>query len=61
MPIISLVLNLYYHFSLIMNTVELFDDYVEMAAISKFAEDNELTVDYVIEEFVINNQLITID
>lgn len=44
-----------------MNTLDLFDDYTEMVAISKFAEENELTVDYVIEEFVINNQLITIE
>ena len=40
-----------------MNTAELFDDYVEMVKISKFAEENELTVDYVIEEFVVNNIL----
>ena len=40
-----------------MNTTELFDDYVEMVKISKFAEENELTVDYVIEEFVVNNIL----
>jgi len=44
-----------------MNTVELFDDYVEMVAISTFAEENELTVDYVISEFVIDNKLQTID
>ena len=42
---------------MIMNTAELFDDYVEMVKISKFAEENELTVDYVIEEFVVNNIL----
>ena len=40
-----------------MNTIELFDDYVEMTNISKFAEEHELTVDYVICEFVINNKL----
>ena len=40
-----------------MNTTELYDDYIEMVKISKFAEENELTVDYVIEEFVINNRL----
>ena len=44
-----------------MNTTALFDDYTEMVKISKFAEANELTVDYVIEEFVINNQLNTIE
>ena len=44
-----------------MNTAELFNDYTEMVKISQFAEDNELTVDYVIEEFVINNQLIVIE
>jgi hypothetical protein len=41
-----------------MNTPELFDDYTEMTYIAKFAEENELTCDYVIEEFVINNQLV---
>jgi len=44
-----------------MNTSTLFDDYTEMVKISKFAEENELTVDYVIEEFVIDNQLVTLD
>ena len=44
-----------------MNTAELFDDYTEMVAISKFAEENELTVDYVIEEFVIDNKLIVVE
>ena len=44
-----------------MNTVELFDDYTEMVAISTFAEENELPVDYIIEEFVIDNKLQTID
>ena len=43
-----------------MNTAELFDDYIEMVKISKFAEDNEITVDYCIEEFVVNNQLIEV-
>jgi len=41
-----------------MNTPDLYEDYVEMTKISKFAEENELTCDYVIEEFVINNQLV---
>lgn len=44
-----------------MNTLELFDDYTEMVRISRFAEENELTVDYVIEEFVINNELVTLE
>ena len=44
-----------------MNTLDLFDDYTEMVAISKFAEENELTVDYVIEEFVIDNKLIVVE
>ena len=44
-----------------MNTTELFDDYTEMVRISRFAEENELTVDYVIEEFVINNELVTLE
>lgn len=44
-----------------MNTTQLFDDYTEMVKISQFAEQNELTVDYVIEEFVIDNQLVEID
>ena len=44
-----------------MNTTELFDDYTEMVRISRFAEENELTVDYVIEEFVINNELVTVE
>ena len=44
-----------------MNTTELFEDYTEMAKISVFAEENELTVDYVIEEFVINNELVTVE
>ena len=44
-----------------MNTTELFDDYTEMVQISRYAEHNELTVDYVIEEFVIDNKLVTID
>ena len=44
-----------------MNTTELFDDYTEMVEISRYAEQNELTVDYVIEEFVIDNKLVTID
>lgn len=58
---IHLLLRLYYHLSLIMNTTELFDDYTEMVAISRYAEHNELTVDYVIEEFVIDNKLVTVD
>ena len=44
-----------------MNTLELFDDVVEMKKISLYAEHHELTVDYVIEEFVINNELIEVD
>ena len=40
-----------------MNTPELFDDYIEMTDIAKFAEENELTCDYVISEFVIDNKL----
>lgn len=44
-----------------MNTTELFEDYTEMVKISQFAEENELTVDYVIEEFVINNELVTVE
>ena len=31
-----------------MNTPDLYEDYVEMVKISKFAEENELTCDYVI-------------
>lgn len=54
------LLQFYYHF-ILMNTTELFDDYTEMVAISRYAEHNELTVDYVIEEFVIDNKLITLD
>lgn len=42
------------------NTEALFSDYVEMAKISVFAEENELTCDYVISEFVIDNQLVTV-
>ena len=41
-----------------MNTPDLYEDYVEMTKISKFAEENELTCDYVIEEFVLDNLLI---
>ena len=41
-----------------MNTSDLYEDYVEMSKISKFAEENELTCDYVIEEFVLDNLLI---
>jgi len=44
-----------------MNSTALFDDYTEMVKISRFAETNELTVDYVIEEFVIDNKLITVE
>ena len=45
-----------------MNTNELFDDYTEMVAISMIcSEENELTVDYVIEEFVIDNKLIVVE
>ena len=40
-----------------MNTLELFDNLPEMRRISDYAEENELTVDYVIEEFVINDKL----
>ena len=40
-----------------MNTLELFDNLSEMRRISDYAEENELTVDYVIEEFVINDKL----
>jgi len=55
----NIFFKLYYYFILIpMNTPELFDDYTEMTDIAKFAEENELTCDYVIEEFVINNQLV---
>jgi hypothetical protein len=32
-----------------------------MTKIAVYAEENELTVDYVIEEFVINNQLIEVN
>ena len=52
-----ILLKLYYH---IMNNLTLFDDIKEMRRISDYAEENELTVDYVIEEFVINNKLVTI-
>ena len=41
-----------------MNTTQLFDDYTEMVKISLFAEQNELTVDYVIEEFVIDGEFL---
>jgi len=41
-----------------MNTADLYEDYVEMVKISKFAEENELTVDYTIEEFVLDNLFI---
>ena len=54
----NLFQKLYYYFILIpMNTPKLFDDYVEMIDIAKFAEENELTCDYVISEFVIDNKL----
>ena len=54
----NLFQKLYYYFILIpMNTPELFDDYIEMTDIAKFAEENELTCDYVISEFVIDNKL----
>jgi len=43
-----------------MNTTELFDNVEEMQKIAVFARHNELTIDYVIEEFVVNNQLIPI-
>ena len=43
-----------------MTTADLFNDYTEMTKISVYAEENELTVDYVIEEFVIDNQLIEV-
>ncbi len=41
-----------------MNTPDLYEDYVEMVKISKFAEENELTCDYVIQEFVLDNLFI---
>ena len=44
-----------------MNTTQLFDDYTEMVKISQFAEQNELTVDYVLDEFVIDNKLIIVE
>ena len=44
-----------------LTTTELFNDYTEMTKIAVYAEENELTVDYVIEEFVINNQLIEVN
>ena len=40
-----------------MNTLELFDNLSEMRRISDYAEENELTVDYVICEFVVDNKL----
>ena len=44
-----------------MNTTELFNDHEELAQIAVYAEHNELTVDYVIQEFVIDNKLVTVD
>ena len=53
------LLSFYYHY--MMNTLELFDNIEEMTKISQYAEDHELTVNYVIEEFVIDNQLIEVN
>ena len=44
-----------------MNTATLFNDDQQMKLITSYAEHNELTIDYVIEEFVINGEFITVD
>ena len=43
-----------------MNTPELWEDIEEMTKISKYAEMNELTVDYVISEFVMDNLFVEV-
>ena len=44
-----------------MNNTELFDNVDEMQKIAIYAREHELTIDYVIEEFVVNNQLIPVE
>ena len=39
---------------------DLFDDKVEMAVITQFAAQYELPVDYVIDEFVLDNKMIVV-
>lgn len=39
---------------------DLFDDKVEMSIITQFAAQYELPVDYVIDEFVLDNKMIVV-
>lgn len=43
-----------------MNTPDLWEDVEEMTKISQYAEQQELTVDYVISEFVMDNLLVEV-